>query len=210
LLFPRSFKEIQYDDISNIVIYIDENQHKIKHRYSWTGRLLWVREYTDSVNYYLTQYTYTSLGNIASVTDANGNITSCVFNSMYGPTQMTYPDGTTETFIYNIVGNLTQHTDSNGTTTFTSDAIHQVIQVQHPDQTIVTFEYDANGNRTLMTDPAGTTSYTYDSRNRLLSETRTIEGVDYTVSYQWISTEGYQIKHGHSLQKPSHMIGWTE
>ena len=178
-------KEIQYDDVSNLIAFIDENQHKNENHYDWVGRLLWVKEYTDSVNYYVTQYTYNSFGNLTSVTDAKGNTTSCAFDSMYGPTQITYPDDTTETFTYNNVGNLLQHTSSNGTTTFTYDAIHQVIQVQHPDQTTVSFEYDANGNRTLMTDAAGTTSYTYDSRNRLLSETRIIEGVPYTVSYQW-------------------------
>ena len=180
-----TFREVQYDDISHIISIIDENQHKIKYHYGWSDHLLWVKEYTDSQSYYLTQYTYDLVGNLTSVIDANGNTTSCSFESMFGATQISYPDTTTETYSYDKLGNLLHRTNAHGTTTLTYDSVSQVTAVEYPDQTTVTFEYDANGNRTLMTDYAGTTQYTYDNRNRLLSETRTIEGVQYTASYQY-------------------------
>ncbi|MBU7025318.1 MAG: hypothetical protein HXS48_00135, partial [Theionarchaea archaeon] len=180
-----SFRQIQYNDISNTVTILDENQHKTEHHYNWVGNLLWVREYTDATNYYLTQYAYDSLGRITSVTDANGNTTFYEYDSLFGATQIIYPDSTTETFSYDATGNLLQKADANGITLFTYDSVRQLTSVQYPDQSTVTFEYDSNGNRTSMTDPAGTTSYTYDSMDRLLSETRTIKGTPYTVSYTY-------------------------
>ncbi len=59
-------KHIEYDDISNTVSFIDENSHKKEYHYDWIGHLLWVKEYTDPVNYYLTQYTYDLSGNVTS------------------------------------------------------------------------------------------------------------------------------------------------
>jgi RHS repeat-associated protein len=96
-----------------------------------------------------------------------------------------HPDSTTKEFSYDTFGNLLQKTDSNGITTFTYNAIYQVQSVEYPDQSSVTFEYDPNGNRTLMVDEEGTTTSTYDSRNRCISETRTIETESYTMEYTY-------------------------
>jgi RHS repeat-associated protein len=178
-----TFKEIHYDDITHTVSIFDENQYKKEYHYDWVGNLLWVKEYTDS-NYNLTQYTYDGLGNVTSFTDANGNTTSYSYDSLFGITHIRYPDFTAETYSYDALGNVLQKTDVSGTTTFRYNAIYQLIEILYPDHTD-TFEYDANSNRTSLTDSAGQTSYTYDSRNRLLSETRTIKENSYTVSYHY-------------------------
>ncbi|MBU7017668.1 MAG: RHS repeat protein [Theionarchaea archaeon] len=180
-----TFKQIQYDDASNTVITFDENQHKREYHSDWAGNLLWVREYTDSVNCYLTQYTYDNLGNMTSATDANGNTTSYSYDPLFGINQVTYPDLTTDTYCYDAVGNLVQRTTLQGVTTFTYDATYRLITTRYPDQSFIAFEYDANGNRTLMSDPSGISEYMYDSRNRMASETRTIGGEPYSVSYAY-------------------------
>jgi RHS repeat-associated protein len=180
-----SFRQIQYDDINTTITVLDENQHKAEYHYDWVGNLLWVREYRDAANYYLTQYTYDDSGNLTSVIDANGNTTFYDYDSLFGMTQIRYPDLKTETFSYDAIGNLLQNTDALGTTTFTYSPTYQLIEISCPDSSFVSFEYDANGNRTLMTDPEGQSSYVYDNRNRLLSETRTINGDLYTVSYAY-------------------------
>jgi RHS repeat-associated protein len=179
-----TFKEIQYDNIANTTFILDENGRKKEYHYDWVDRLQWVKEYTDPVNYYLTQYMYDDAGNLTSLTDANGNTISYEYNSPFGVTQITYPDSIKEIFAYDAVGNLIQRTDCNGPTTFTYNSIYQLLEIGYPDQSI-SLEYDVNGNRTVMTDLEGQTSYTYDNRNRLLSETRSIEGIPYTVSYQY-------------------------
>jgi RHS repeat-associated protein len=178
-----TFKEMSYDDASNTVSVFDENQHKKEYGYDWIGNLLWIKEYSGSANY-VTTYTYDLQGNVTSITDANGNTTLYSYESLFGATQITHPDLTTETFAYDAVGNLVQKTESDITTTFIYDQIYQLMEVLYPDFS-VSFDYDVNGNRTLMTDPAGTTSYTYDERNRCTSETRTINGVPYIITYAY-------------------------
>jgi RHS repeat-associated protein len=182
---PDSFRQVQYNDISNTVSVLDENQHKKEYHYSWNETLLWVKEYTDPANYYLTHYTYDCLGNLTSFTDANGNITFYTYDSPFGVTQITYPDSTTETFSYDAVGNLLQRTDPHSSTAFTYDAVYQLVEIAFPDSTSTAFEYDSSGNRVLMTDSAGQAGYTYDNRNRCTSVTRTIGGESYTVMYAY-------------------------
>ncbi|MBU7021523.1 MAG: hypothetical protein HXS41_10740, partial [Theionarchaea archaeon] len=179
------FREMHYDDISNTITFLDENLHKKQYHYDRVGDLLWVREYTDSVNYYLTQYTYDSAGNLTSFTDANGNSTFYSYDSLFGLTQISYPDLTTEIFSYDTLGNISQKTNAFGTTTFTYNEISQLIHIVYPDSNSVSFEYDSRGNCILMIDQEGYTSHTYDNRSRILYETRSIEGLPYTVSYEY-------------------------
>ncbi len=56
--------------------------------------------------------------------------------------------------------------------------------MEYPDSS-VTFTYDENGNRIAMEDPQSSASYVYDSRNRLVSEIKTIDEVNYTTSYEY-------------------------
>ena len=182
-----TFIEAQYTDAVNTVFVFDENQHKREYHRNWVGQLLQVKEYTDSQNYYLPQYTYDNLGHLTSLTDANQNTTSYSYDSMFGVTQVVYPDSTTEKFSYDASGNVLQSTNASGITTLTYDAVYQLIGIQYPDLSSTTFGYDANGNRISMTDSEGQSSYTYNNRNCLTSETRTIEGEPYTVSYQYDS-----------------------
>ncbi len=175
----------QYDDISNTVTFSDENQHTKKMRADWKNRLLWVQEFTDSSTYYFTQYEYDQAGNLVWLTDANQNTTHYEYNSLFGPTRITYPDGTAEQFTYDEMGNLTSKTDANGNViTFSYNDISQITQMIYPGG-MVSFEYDLNGNRTSMTDPAGTSVYSYDNRDRLISETRTINGIEYVIQSEY-------------------------
>ncbi|MBU7012618.1 MAG: hypothetical protein HXS46_18200 [Theionarchaea archaeon] len=180
-----TFKQTQYNDTTNTISVYDENMHKKEYHHDWVGNLLWVKEYIDAQNYYLTQYTYDSVGNLTSITDANGNTTLYEYDSLFGITQIIHPDSTTETLTYDTVGNLLQKADSSGSTTFTYNVIYQLTDIQYPNQSSVTFGYDLSGNRTLMTDSAGSASYSYDNMGCCISQTRTIEGHPYTVSYSY-------------------------
>ena len=50
---------------------------------NWTQDIQWVKEYTGAVTYYLTQYTYDSIGNLTSITNANGNTTRYDYDSLF-------------------------------------------------------------------------------------------------------------------------------
>ncbi len=175
-------RTIQYDDVNSTAIYSDENQHTREFKYNWKKQLLYVKEFSSQTTSFFTYYTYDEAGNLTSVTDANGNTTTYEYNSPFGLTEIHYPNSTTEVFAINKVGLLTSRTDANGnTSSFSYNAGLQLTAIQYADQTTVSFGYDLKGNRTSMTDPEGTSVYVYDSRNRLTSETRTIDGVQYTV-----------------------------
>jgi RHS repeat-associated protein len=180
-----TYKQVSYDDMTNTVVLYDENQHKKEYHMNWTQDIQQVKEYTDAVTYYLTQYTYDSVGNLTSVINANGNTTRYNYDSLFGVTQVLYPDSTGETCTYDAVGNVIQKTNGNGTTLFTYNDVYQVTDILYPDSTLISFQYDENGNCILMTDPAGYTATTYDERNRLILETRTINGVPYTTQYTY-------------------------
>ena len=183
-----TFSEVQYQDSSyNIVLY-DENRHKKENQYSWSGNLLWVREYINSTEYYQTDYTYDLLGHLMSFTDAKGNTTLYEFDSIFGCTQVTYPDATFEQYSYDALGNLIEKTDVSGTTLFSYDDVYQAISIEYPDQSLITYEYDENENCISMIDPEGQITLTYDGRNRMISETRTIDNEPYTVSYVYDAT----------------------
>jgi YD repeat-containing protein len=49
----------------------------------------------------------------------------------------------------------------------------------------IAFNYDAAGNRTSMTDQTGTSNYYYNELSQLTSESRTLAGTQYTLSYQY-------------------------
>ncbi len=119
------------------------------------------------------------------MTDAQGNTTAYVYDSLFGVTEVVYPDSTTEAYTYNKFGKIIQKTEPDGITKFTYNSLYQLMAVSYPDSSVISFAYDANGNRSLMTDPSGETHYVYDERNRLTSETRTINGDPYTVQFMY-------------------------
>lgn len=179
-------KTFQYDDTNNTITFWDENQHKSQQKLDMKGRVLWVKEFVDETNYYLTQNSYDQSGHLTTITDAKGSVTTYEYASLFGVTQVTYPDNTSETYTYDGAGNLTSKTDANGSLmTFVYDAAFRITEIHYPDETSITYEYDELGNRTLMTDPAGVSTYVYDSMNRLVSQTRTIDGVAYTTETEY-------------------------
>ena len=72
-----------------------------------------VKEYTDPVNFYLTHYDYDQAGNLIRQITANGEETILEYGSVFGPTHIVHPDGTSRSFLYDNVGNLLIKTDGN-------------------------------------------------------------------------------------------------
>ena len=117
-----------------------------------------------------------SLGKLASVTDAIGNTTSYAYNLSTtstingvevpntGVTTVTYPPDAngnigTATMVYDSNGDLLSSTDPLGhTTTNTYDANHNLLSTTDPLGHTTSYTYDANGNKTSPTYPATATS----------------------------------------------------
>ena len=97
-------------------------------------------------------------------------------------TQMTYPDGSYETYTTDYTGMVTGKTDRRGTAlTYTYNAWQNPLTIKAvngSEQKNIVYTYDIMGNRKTMkeygatTSDAITTNYTYDGRSRLTRETR--------------------------------------
>jgi YD repeat-containing protein len=102
------------------------------------------------------------------------------YNSLFGPTLVTYSDGNTLSFAYDSVGNVVSRTKGNETTSFLYDDAYREVQIHYPDLSTVQFTYDENGNRLSMINDYSAVTYSYDNRGRMNSRTVLIDGNEYT------------------------------
>src|SRR6267378_1487506 len=177
---------ISYDDVNLVQSTLDENGHRTDNIYDSLHRLVGVREYYSPTGYYLTSYAYNGVGFLAKTTDAKTQITSYTFDDLNRPIISVFPDGFNETRSYDAVGNMITKKDPNGkTTTYGYDALNRLANVTYPDYTRTLYTYDKNGNRLTLSYLGNTASFAYNSRNWETSESWTIGGSEYTLSYTY-------------------------
>ncbi len=139
-----------------------------------------------------TEYTYDANGNLTSVTDPTGAITTYSYNGENQQTSSTDALGETTTYAYdtrarvaevvdpnnhstryayNAAGDLTTRTDAkNHTTTYGYDDDHQQISEANALNQTRARTYDPNGRLISVLSPKGTTTaYAYDNGGRLKS-----------------------------------------
>lgn len=113
---------------------------------------------------------YDSNGNLASVTDASGNVESFFYNSRNLLSRKSTLLGDT-TFQYDSLGNPTSVRDPRGNITrYTYNSIGAVTKVISPDAGTTTYVNDARGRPVVETRPGGQPiAYSYDPLGRLVS-----------------------------------------
>ena len=183
------------------------NERGIKKRYTSDayGRLVTAQELDGGgAVYSTTSYTYDARGNLKTVTDAAGNLTSINYDLLSRKTSMSDPDMGGWSYTYDSDGNLETQTDAIGTKLkFVYDALNRMTEKRQCTiadcsayTVLASYGYDsiANGNygkgkRTSMTDASGSMAYKYDVRGRLVEEVRTVDGTPYTTSYTYDSAD---------------------
>jgi RHS repeat-associated protein len=107
---------------------------------------------------------YSASGQLMSMIDRNGNITSLTYNSSGQLIKAADASGRGLTYKYNTTG--------------------QISSVSDPLGLSVRYTYDTNGNLIKVTDQLGhTTSYTYDSNHQMLTITNPLGNVTVTNTY---------------------------
>jgi RHS repeat-associated protein len=185
----KSNETTSYDYVNNIKTVTDENGHQTIYSYDWNQRLITVKEYNSSTNYYLTTYTYDLSGNLLSTTDAMNQQTSYQYDDLNRLTTTTFPTSpsTQETRTYDNMGNLQTRTTANGSQiSYTYDALNRLTKVTYPGSGgTVSYTYDADGNKLKMVSPSATDYYSYDARDRLTNQTEYVAGVKYQTLYAY-------------------------
>ena len=189
----------EYDDLNRLIAETDPLIHTTAYEYDALGRLIAVTDANDVVACYEydaldrltavvqnyrpslpadhetnvhTGYTYDPVGNLWTITDASGNVTTFEYDLLDRLTREVNPMGNTWRYEYDPVGNLVRRTDANGDVTdYSYNADDLLVGIHYPDGSGVTFAYDEAHNQTTMTDSLGATRNTYDALNRLTSST---------------------------------------
>jgi len=141
-----------------------------------------------------TAYGYDLHGNLTSVTDPNGNVTSYIYDDFGRMIQQTSPVTGTTLYDYDAAGNLSSTTVANGTTTArTYDPLSRVLTTLSANTTAseqVTWSYDdatadayGIGRLASMSSDDSSTAFRYERRGRLREEDVSIEGDPFVQSY---------------------------
>jgi RHS repeat-associated protein len=117
----------------------------------------------------VSSYTYDTLGDVQSSTDANSKTTEYAYDPNGRLAQVTDPLQEVTYYFYNPMGQRQQITDPRSNATkFTYDALGNLKTKLDAYQNTTSYIYDNNGNKKSETDAnTHTTQYQYDALNRL-------------------------------------------
>jgi RHS repeat-associated protein len=196
-----SRETVAYNITANTVTTTDGDGHQTMQVYDFMQNLLAVKEYWTAGGYNATDYTYDGVGNLLQVSGPNPDqVTTYSYDNLNDLVKTTYPDGTTQKETYDAAGDLLSTTDQEGqVTTYSYDFLYRLSSVNYADGSSTAYTYDKNGNELTVTNSVDQVRYTYDALNRVTSETDTINGTAYTVSYGYSSTGNLQ-----SVTYPDH------
>jgi YD repeat-containing protein len=173
----------------------------------------WLDNYRE-LNYQSTRYAYDTLGNLTTVTDAAGNMTTMTYNVLGRKTAMTDPDMGQWYYFYDDGGNLIAQVDAKKqATNFYYDALSRLrgktyattttpqsyVRPADPGYNGYTVKYYysesgygfSQGRRTRMVDASGSGAsgsgaWIYDARGRVTREDKTIAGAGtFTTQYSY-------------------------
>ena len=172
-----------YDMLSRLKTMTDPQGHVTTYIYDRADR---ITAKTDKLSHTsLTSYDALT-GSVVSRTDERGNVTSYAIDVCGRTTQITYADGSTQSYAYDKLGRSVSITDRLGTVTeFTYDAKGNMTSLSDGENRIYTYEYDHLNRLLTSTDPlGGVCRYTYDGMGNLISA---IDELGNTTAYEYDS-----------------------
>lgn len=165
----------------------------------------------------VTSYTYDVQDHLASVTDAEGNITLYTYSDRDLLTRQDSPVSGVTTYVYNEHGDLEEETDARGVTvTRAYDVLDRATTVSYPDPSLdVTYTYDAPGAKGRLKGierHGETIVYEYDRVGRMTRDGALTYGYDdngnkTTIGYPNDVTATYTYDHAGRQQTLSMTVG---
>ncbi|HEX6699542.1 MAG TPA: RHS repeat-associated core domain-containing protein [Gaiellaceae bacterium] len=135
-------------------------------------------------NGHVSTLTYDSQGDLASITDALGDKTTLTYDPLGERISAVSPRGNTTSYSYDALGRLIQTTDPLGHTSKESyDADSNLATSSDGKNNTTSYSYDADNELTKITRPNATTlQYGYDGGGNQTSQT---DGASHTTSYSY-------------------------
>ena len=167
-----------YYDCCHLKTITDENGNVTSMDYWPDGRLMVTTDSMDGASW--TSYGYNTSNNTSWVklTNAVGNISTCVYDNRGLLTSLQYADGTSENYAYEQSGAIKSKVDARGQrTTYSYNTRGWLTNTAYPNDSAVVLYYDNSGRRTGMTDASGATSYTYYADGRLYTKRTALTGI---------------------------------
>ena len=104
----------------------------------------------------ITQYSYDAKGDLASITDALGHVTTIsAYDANGRPLTLQDPNGLITQLAYDLRGRLLTRNTGGETTTYSYDAVGQVLKITQADGSFAAFTYDAAHRLTQVSDNLG-------------------------------------------------------
>jgi len=183
-----------------VTVTVDAADHRKRETKDAYDRTIRVDEYQGTfstcsteigVAYATTTYTYAAQGNLMSVTDAKGNVSTMTYDTLGRKTAMHDPDMGNWSYLYDAAGNLIKQTDAKGQVLwFQYDALNRRVQKDFTTQKAVgsgdvRYTYDGSTNNRKgrlqqVVDASGTVAFQYDARGRITQSDKTLDGTTYT------------------------------
>ncbi len=187
-----------YDDW--VTVAIDANHHRHRTVRDAYGRVVTVQEYTGTYTtcttsvgspYSTTTYAYDVLGNLKTLTDTKGNVSTMTYDTLSRKTAMHDPDMGNWSYVYDAAGNLTRQTDAKGQQIhFQYDALNRRVQKDYGTQQPlgagnVNYVYDGStdfrkGRLQKVLDGSGITTFYYDNMGQVTRTDKAVSGTTYT------------------------------
>lgn len=166
-----------YDANGNKLSEADANGNTTRYEYNSRNQLIKTIDALGSA----TTYTYggsacPSCGGgtdkLTAITDANGNVTSYLYDQLGRALKENDPLGNSTAYAYDTRNNPVSKTDANGDTiNYSYDPNGRLLKKSYPDGTEESFTYDAKGNLLSAANKNISYTFSYDAAGRVLSST---------------------------------------
>lgn len=184
--------QFEYDANGNRTRMIDPLGRANSYTYDALNRLIASTDPAGGT----TAYGYDGLGQLATVTDPRGLTTAMTTDGLGNVTRLVSPDSGITQNAYDSAGNLVSRTDAKGQTThYSYDALNRPTLIAYADGSRTSYIYDQGGNgvgrlarieeRAASGSLARAIRHAYDAQGRIVGDTRTVAGLDYTIGYRY-------------------------
>ncbi|WP_170328201.1 PKD domain-containing protein [Ruegeria arenilitoris] len=177
-----SVTQMTYDTAGNTTVIAEaagtSDERQVRRSYDGLNRVLSVEvTRADGANIGgVTQYAYLPAGNLETVTDQTGLITTMSYDGLERLVAIDDPAEGLIQRVYNTAGEVVEHTNGDGEThTYAYDDVSRLIRTTDPEGHVKSFTYDSRDNIATVTDGRdGVTSFAYDTLDRMVSRTNPI------------------------------------